>query len=183
MKSNATTVKDYLAGLPEDRRPVVALLRNLVAKHVPAGYQEVMGYGMITWSVPLKIYPDTYNKQPLIYAALGSQKNYVVLHVMSRIQMVREGYEKAGKKLDAGGGCIRFRKQDDVLPDVIARAIASVPMKKYVEFAQQMYSKEARAERTATRKKAAKKPAPKKTASKKAAPKKPIPKKAARKKA
>jgi hypothetical protein len=40
--SKATTVKAYLAELPEGRRQTMAAARALVRKHLPKGYQEVM---------------------------------------------------------------------------------------------------------------------------------------------
>lgn len=63
--SRASTVKDYLAELPEDRRKTIAATRALVRKHLPKGYQEMMLWGMITWVVPQKKLRDTYNGQPL----------------------------------------------------------------------------------------------------------------------
>ena len=73
--SKAATVAEYLAELPADRRKEIAAARALVRKHMPKGYKEAMGYGMITWTIPLSTYTNTYNKQPLCYAALAAQKN------------------------------------------------------------------------------------------------------------
>jgi hypothetical protein len=41
-----------------------------------------MNWGMITYQVPLARYPDTYNGQPLAYAALASQKNHMAVYLM-----------------------------------------------------------------------------------------------------
>jgi len=38
--------------------------------------------GTIGWTIPLSRYPDTYNKQPICYVALSSQKNYCSLYLM-----------------------------------------------------------------------------------------------------
>ena len=75
VSSKAATVADYLAELPADRRDELERVRNLINSALPDGYREGMGYGMIGWVVPLERYPDTYNKQPLAYAALAAQKN------------------------------------------------------------------------------------------------------------
>ena len=40
-----------------------------------------MNWGMIVYQVPLKTYPDTYNKQPLMYAGLASQKNHMAVYL------------------------------------------------------------------------------------------------------
>ena len=77
--SSATTVAKYLASLPAERRKVVAAVRKMVLKHLPAGYQETMGWGMICYGIPLETYPDTYNGQPLCYTALAAQKNHYAL--------------------------------------------------------------------------------------------------------
>lgn len=73
MKSDASTVEEYLASLPEDRREALEAVRAVVLEHLPDGYEENMQFGMISWVVPLSRYPDTYNKQPLALASLASQ--------------------------------------------------------------------------------------------------------------
>ena len=56
--------------------------RSLVHQHIPKGYAEFMNWGVINWGIPLEEFPDTYNKQPLCYVALGAQKNYNSLYLM-----------------------------------------------------------------------------------------------------
>ena len=68
MRSNAATVAEYLAELPADRRAAIEVVRKVILKNLPKGYEEAMNWGMITYQVPLKTFPDTYNKQPLAYA-------------------------------------------------------------------------------------------------------------------
>ena len=138
MKSKAKTVGAYIAGLPEDRRPAIKALRTLVNRRVPKGYRESMGWGVITWSIPLKRFPDTYNGQPLCYAALASQKNYLALYLMcaygdgTQRQKLEDGFRKAGKKLDMGQSCIRFQSLDDLPLHVIGDVVASVTPEKYI---------------------------------------------------
>jgi len=50
--SRASTVTDYLAQLPPERRDLIAEVRKLVNQHLPEGYVETMGFGMITWQIP-----------------------------------------------------------------------------------------------------------------------------------
>lgn len=133
VQSRASTVEEYLAELPEDRRAVVSAVRDVVVRNLPKGYEESMAYGMISYSVPLERYPNTYNKQPLSYAALAAQKSYYALYLTAPYQdpaqtgWLEEAFEKAGKKLDMGKSCLRFRKLDDLPLDVVGRAIASTP--------------------------------------------------------
>ena len=43
-----------------------------------------------------------------------------------------EEWKKAGKKLDMGKSCVRFKTLDDVAIDVIGRAIKRMPVKQYI---------------------------------------------------
>ncbi len=86
---------------------------------------------MPCWSVPLETYPDTYNGQPLCYAALAAQKNHFALYLMSvygdpgEAKRLKEGFAKAGKKLDMGKSCVRFRRLEDLPLEVIGEIIAA----------------------------------------------------------
>ena len=146
MKSSATTVAEYLAELPEDRRAAVRAVRDVIRKNIPKGYQESMGFGTIAWSVPLAVYPDTYNGQPLCYLALASQKQYMAVYLMcaymnSPLQKkLAAGFKAAGKKLDMGKACVRFRKLEDLALDVIGEIAGAVPMKTYVEVAKKAHA-------------------------------------------
>jgi hypothetical protein len=81
MPKAAAEVRKYIEGLPEPRRSAIAAVRDVVARNLPAGYQEEVGFGMITYVVPLSVHPDTYNKKPLMYAALASQKGHMALYL------------------------------------------------------------------------------------------------------
>lgn len=130
--SRAATVEEYLAELPPERRQVVSAVRDVVLRSLPEGYRESMGFGMIVWEIPLERYPVTYNKQPLGYAALAAQKNYYALYLSvyqdaEQEARFREEFARAGKKLDMGKSCVRFRKLDDLPLDVVGRTVASTP--------------------------------------------------------
>ena len=81
--SAAKTVAEYLEELPVERRKVIASVRKMIREHLPKGYIEAMNWGMISYEVPLKRYPQTYNGQPLMYVALAAQKNNYALYLMS----------------------------------------------------------------------------------------------------
>jgi uncharacterized protein YdhG (YjbR/CyaY superfamily) len=137
--SKATTVADYLAELPEERRRTISAVRAVVRKSLPKGYRESIGYGMICYTVPLSTYPDTYNGQPLCYAALAAQKNYCALYLMNvygdsaTAKAFRDGFKRAGKKLDMGKSCVRFKTARDLPLDVIGKTIAATPVREFVE--------------------------------------------------
>ena len=136
--SRATTVDGYLEELPPDRRAVIATVRDTVRKALPKGYRETVNWGMITYELPLERYPDTYNGQPLMYAALAAQKNHYAIYLTGLYQdpdeerRFRAEYEKTGRKLDMGKSCLRFRKLDDLPLDLIGRTIASTPPEKFI---------------------------------------------------
>jgi hypothetical protein len=144
--SPRTTVGAYLASLPTERRAVLQVVRRAVQKAMPRGYKELMGYGMIMWSVPLSVLPDTYNGHPLCYVALAAQKNHYALYLMGPygskklLAELQSGYKKAGIRLDMGKSCVRFKSLDGIALDVVAGVIAKVPMADYVT----MYKSEAR---------------------------------------
>lgn len=140
-KSSAA-VTAFIAKLPAERRPSVERVRDVVRRHLPAGYQEVVSRNMLVYQVPLKRYSDTYNGHPLWYVALASEKSYLSLHLMAvyadaaRAQRLRDGFHAAGKKLDMGKACVHFRTADDLPLDVIGELVGSVSVDRWVEIAQ-----------------------------------------------
>jgi uncharacterized protein YdhG (YjbR/CyaY superfamily) len=139
MKNAATTVKGYLAALPPERRAAASKVRKVILENLPKGYEETMGFGMISYTLPLERFPDTYNGQPLCYAALASQKNHLSVYLTAasadpKVQKaLRDGFKKAGKKLDMGKSCIRFRDADDLPLDVIGKAVAAIPPAAFIK--------------------------------------------------
>ena len=142
MQSKAKTVDQYLAELPDDRREALQAVRAVVLKNLPKGYEEGMQYGMIGYFVPHSVYPPGYHcdpKQPLPFAGLASQKNYMSIYLMciygdeEQAAWFREAWVASGKKLDMGKSCVRFKKLDDVPLKVIGEAIRRVPAKKFID--------------------------------------------------
>jgi len=141
MQSKAQTVNDYLAELPDDRRAAIEAVRKVIRKNLPKGYEEGMQYGMIGYHVPHKLYPAGYHcdpKQPLPFAGLASQKNYMSVYLMCYLdekmdKWLRQAWAKSGKKLDMGKCCIRFKKVDDLALDVVGEAIARVPLAEFIK--------------------------------------------------
>ncbi|MEX2431127.1 MAG: DUF1801 domain-containing protein [Dehalococcoidia bacterium] len=136
-RAKAQTVDEYLAELPPDRREAMAAVRQTILDHLPAGYEEMMEYGMIGYAIPLERYPKTYNGHPLGYVALACQKNYMALYPMhlygdAEAEWFRARYQASGKKLDMGKACLRFKRLEDLPLDVIGEAIALTPPDEYI---------------------------------------------------
>ena len=137
-RSAAATVEEYLGELSAERREAVEAVRAVALANLPEGYAEAMNWGMISWEVPLERYQDTYNKRPLMYAALASQKNYMSLYLMcvyadddDRARF-EERFRASGKRLDMGKSCVRFRRVEDLPLDLIAETIASTSVDEYI---------------------------------------------------
>jgi Domain of unknown function (DU1801) len=142
MQSKATTVPKYLAELPPDRRAAISAVRDVILKNLDKGYEETMGYGMISYVVPHRLYPAGYHcdpKQPLPFVCLASQKQHMAVHLCSiastsETNWLRTAWAKSGKKLDMGKACIRFKKLDDLALDVVGEAIRRMPAKAFISF-------------------------------------------------
>lgn len=142
MQSRANTVEEYLAELPHDRREAINAVRKVIIKHLPAGIEEIMQYGMISYVVPFRLFPAGYHcdpTQPLCFAGLASQKNYMALYLMTvyghkeTADWFVKSYKASGKKLDMGKSCVRFKRLEDLPLSVIGQAIARVSVDKYVK--------------------------------------------------
>lgn len=138
MTGKPETVEEYLESLEPERRAVVSVVRDVVNRALPDGYEEALAYGMIGWQVPLERYPDTYNGQPLSYAGLAAQKRYYSLY-MNMIYTgsadedeFRKRWEAGGRKLDMGKSCVRFKRLDDVDLDLIKEIIAGTPVDEFI---------------------------------------------------
>ncbi len=142
MRSEATTVEEYLSELPDDRKGAIEAVRRTILANLPDGYEEVMNWGMITYQVPLETYPDTYNDKPLMYAALASQKNHMAVY-LTGIYMSDDSrnefeaaYRATGKRFDVGKSCVRFKKLEDLPLELIGECIASDDVETFIARAQ-----------------------------------------------
>ena len=140
VKSQASTVEEYLEELSEERRDVINRVRAMVLQYLPEGYVETMNWGMISYEIPLADYPKTYNGQPLNFAALAAQKNNYSLYLMNiyqspaLLETLKKAFADAGLKLNMGKSCLRFKKLDNMPLDVIGEIIASTPPADFIAF-------------------------------------------------
>jgi hypothetical protein len=139
VKSYAVTVGQYLASLPANRRAAISRVREVMLENLPEGYVERMNWGMISYEIPLSRYPQTYNKQPLMLAALASQKNYMAVYLLTIYgdpeaeSWFQERYRASGKRLDMGKSCVRFRRLEDLPLDLVGEVIRQVSVDQYIE--------------------------------------------------
>lgn len=147
MRSEAKTVAQYLAELPEDRKAAVTKLYKTIKKNLPKGFKEGIGYGMPGWDVPHSLYPGGYHcdpSTPLPFLGFASQKNFVALYHMGIYSdktlldwFLSEWPKATSRKLDMGKSCIRFKKPDDIPFDLIGELARKMTPQHWID----IYSK------------------------------------------
>lgn len=129
---------DPLAIFPPEQRELAARVHALVAAAMPTGYVESTASGMRVWSVPLARYPDTYNGQPLAYVAMAVRRTGGALYLTGVYQdpdaeaRLRAAYAAAGRRIDLGKSCLRFKTYEDLLPEAVAAEIASLDVAAFI---------------------------------------------------
>jgi hypothetical protein len=142
MQSKAATPDEYIESLPEDRKKVMTELRKAIKKNIDKGFSEAMGYGMMGYCVPHKLYPEGYHcdpKQPLPFMGLASQKNFIAVYHMGVYAdkklhdwFVKEYSKHAKGKLDMGKSCIRLKKMDDIPVKLIGELAGKMSVKEWI---------------------------------------------------
>ena len=139
VKSEAVTADQYLPELSDDRRASISEVRQVILDNLPEGYRETVQFGIISYVVPLETFPKTYNRKPLTYISLASQKDYMSLYLMSicgdeeKASDFDAEFEASGRKMDRGKSCVRFKKVDDLPIDLIGKTVAGTSLQEYIE--------------------------------------------------
>ena len=135
--SKAASADAYLAELPADRRKELRAVRDALKSKLATSFVEQMGYGMIMYCLPLSRYPQTYNKQPLMFVALAAQKNFNALYLTTygdaeTKQKVDDAFRAAGKSLDMDKSCIRFNVASDLPLDSLGTIVGGVSVEQLI---------------------------------------------------
>jgi uncharacterized protein YdhG (YjbR/CyaY superfamily) len=151
MQSKATTPDQYIAELPEERKEAMTKLRKVILKNLPKGFEEMMGYGMMGYAVPHKLYPSGYHcdpKQPLPFMGMASQKNFISFYHMGMyadeklLQWFQAEYPKHCKtKLDMGKSCIRFKKPENIPYDLLAELCKKMTPQQWIDLYENKFLK------------------------------------------
>jgi len=114
----------------------------VVKENLPAGFEEMMQYGMIGYVVPYSIYPSGYHvnsKEPLPFMGIASQKNHIALYHLGIymfpdiLEWFTAEYPKHVKtKLDMGKSCIRFKNTSLIPYDLIGELCKKISLKDYI---------------------------------------------------
>ncbi|MBT8236267.1 MAG: DUF1801 domain-containing protein [Bacteroidia bacterium] len=143
MKYEANSPEEYIAQIPEDRKPVLSKMREVILANLPEGFEETMSYGMIGYVVPHSIYPDGYHctpELPLPFMNIASQKNFVALYHAGiygnkeLFKWFQDEYPKHCKrKLDMGKSCVRFKYMDDIPYELIEELTQKLSVQEWID--------------------------------------------------
>ncbi|HET7415909.1 MAG TPA: DUF1801 domain-containing protein [Arthrobacter sp.] len=142
MSIEVTTVDDYAAELPEERRAAFGQLLSTIRQNIDPAFEEVLNYGMPSWVVPHSVHPAGYHcdpKLPVPFLSLGNQKNYIALYHMgiysdpATLDWFQQAYRGTGYKLDMGKSCIRFKKMEQIPCELIAELMRRITLREYLD--------------------------------------------------
>lgn len=141
MQSAAKSVPEYLNTLPDERKKIMMDLRKAIRQNLPAGFEETMQYGMISYVVPLKLFPKGYHttpNTPLPFISIASQKNHIAVYHMALYAgglldwFTSEWKAYTQKKLDMGKSCIRFKNPADVPVDLMGELAGKLTPQEWI---------------------------------------------------
>lgn len=137
------TVARYVQDLPEDRRSACRKLRSVIKANLPAGFTEMISYGMPGYVVPKRLYPDGYHcnpSLPLPFMGFASQKSHIGLHHMGLYAdpallawWQREWPKHVATKLDMGKSCIRFKKPEVIPYELVGELCTRMTPERWIE--------------------------------------------------
>lgn len=143
MAAKEKTIEQYLNELSPDRIQIIEGLRKIIKKNIPQGFEECMNYGMISYVVPHKLYPNGYHCKPglpLPFVSIASQKNFIAIYHMGiyadakLLNWFTTEYPKHCKtKLDMGKSCIRFKKIDDIPLKLIGELMQKMNVQAWID--------------------------------------------------
>ncbi len=137
-----TGLDAFLDALPAERRIELLKVRQAILDVLPEGYRECMLTKMLGYVIPHVVYPAGYHcnpKQPLMLGALAATKAGFSFHLMSlywnekAVDQLRDAFAAAGKKLDMGQACIRFKTAEDLDLPSIQRHLAETSPAVFIE--------------------------------------------------
>jgi len=142
MQSTAKTPAEYVDSLPDERKSVIENIRKTVLDNLPEGFEETMGYGMLSYVVPHSIYPSGYHcdpKTPLPFISVASQKNFIAFYHMGIYAdetllnwFVAEYPKHCKTKLDMGKSCIRFKKMNDIPLELLGQLVTKMSVQDWI---------------------------------------------------
>jgi len=142
MKYEVSSIKEYMNAIPEDRKEYINKLREVIKINLPIGFGEVLQYNMISYVIPLSIYPKGYHVKegtPLPFISIGNQKNTINIYhlgVYAEKELhdwfVTEYKSIFGKKPDMGKSCIRFKTINEDVLSLVGKLSTKMSVDEYI---------------------------------------------------
>ena len=120
VSSTATTVTDYLASLPPERRKVVSTMSQFIRQHLPKGYRESMSYGMIATRCRSRCIRRPATASRWCTSRWPRRRTPTPLYLTcayldaARAARLREACAGMGRRPDMGKSCLRFKAIEDL---------------------------------------------------------------------
>ncbi len=138
---------NYINQLPEERKPAMEKLLDLLKENLPTGFELQMQYSMPSYVVPHTIFPAGYHcnpKEPLPFISIASQKNFIAVYHMglyANLELYNwfvSEYPKYSKyKLDMGKSCIRFKRMDDIPYELLGQLFQKMSVQDWIDIYQE----------------------------------------------
>ncbi|MDT2849829.1 DUF1801 domain-containing protein [Vagococcus carniphilus] len=136
-------IENYLEAIDEKRKEPFRKLYGIVKENMPDGFEEEFLYGMISFVVPLKTYPNGYlnrKDKPIPFISLAAQKNHIALYHMgimgqdSLLKWFQEEYAKqVPTKLNMGKSCIRMTNVKHIPYELIGELVTKMSLEEWLE--------------------------------------------------
>ena len=135
-------IENYLEAIDEKRKEPFRKLYDIVKENMPGGFEEEFLYGMISFVVPLKTYPNGYlnrKDEPIPFISLAAQKNHIALYHMgimgqdSLLKWFQEEYAKqVPTKLNMGKSCIRMTNVKHIPYELIGELVTKMSLEEWL---------------------------------------------------
>ena len=150
MISKATTPDAYIKEVPADKKEGIIKLREVIKKNLPAGFEEGIGYGMISYAVPQFTLSAGLSCAQTTFTICEHRgaKNFIALYHIGMYAMpeflewfTKKFPEHSSKKPDMGKSCIRFKKQEDIPYKLIGELMKKVTVKDWIDVFEKNFKK------------------------------------------
>ncbi len=154
MKNRIKEIESYIQKLPDDKKAIIEKLRNHIRKNLPAGFEETISYGMISYVVPHSLYPDGYHcnpVEPLPFISIGVSKKGISIYHMgvyaeeNLLKWFQEEFKKvSNSKLNMGKSCIRFSKMEEIPFELIGKLVSKISVQDWINLYESRFRKNKR---------------------------------------
>lgn len=124
--------------LEAKRKQDLKALRKILKECVPPEIKESFSDDQLHYTLPMKYYPYSYQKRPLLYAALSNRKSYISLNLISIFndKSYRDDFGKrmmaTGVCAKASGCCYQIKTMNADLEKLLRKELKRMNTKKFI---------------------------------------------------